>query len=276
MASVGQVIFWSIIILIFIVAALIIILLCVAFAPRQASTVQTGEPFPVGNLGNDVLLDCEFDPSPANGKKAADASVTWTKDGLPGVVYLYENRAPQLQDQNPLFKDMAQVFPDAVANGNASLLLRSVITEDAGTYRCSVVAPSSQGTVTVNLRVAAFSAPSFSETNGTLTAVAQKWFPEPNVTWSNRNGSTLNATTSLSNNSMGIFRVVTTLSDPLQLDSIYICTIQNSLVRSVTQATVEGTDIFTNTLFSFSSASSAMIPGQALVLVPLLLGWLLC
>ncbi|MFT7818274.1 V-set domain-containing T-cell activation inhibitor 1 isoform X1 [Arapaima gigas] len=240
---------------------------------KPGTSVESGNQFPVGNLGDDILLDCSFDPTPANGKKAADASVTWTKDGLTGVVYRYENHAPQLQDQNMFFRDMAQVFPDAIAKGNASLLLHSVVMEDAGTYLCSVVAPSSQGTVSIQLRVAAFSAPSFSKVNGTLTAVAPRWFPKPIVTWSTRDGSILKAQTSLSSNSTGVFRVRSTLTDPAQLN--VTCTIHNSLVKAISQATVTDTGILSKTFYIISASPSSELPSRGLMMLPLL-GRLLC
>lgn len=114
--------------------------------------LRTTNRSPVGNLGQDVVLDCSF--TPKQDGKSGDVSVTWKKIGLTGVVYDYHNQAPDLADQNPIFKDRAQLFRDVVASGNASLLLQRVREQDQGVYQCSVSAPSGQGSLNIHLWVA--------------------------------------------------------------------------------------------------------------------------
>ena len=109
---------------------------------------------PVGNLRQDVVLDCSFSPKQDSQGRSGDVSVTWKKVGLTGVVYRYQNRAPDLVDQNPTFKDRTQLFPNALASGNASLLLQRVREQDQGVYQCIVSAPSGKGSINIHLWVA--------------------------------------------------------------------------------------------------------------------------
>lgn len=86
----------------------------------------------------------------------------------------------------------------------------------------------------------AFSAPTFTIQTGSLTADAQRWFPQPEVIWSSQTGQLLNSSSQYSNNSVGITRVVSVLKAPVKADDTYTCVIQNNVVRAVAAATVTG------------------------------------
>ncbi|CAB1347304.1 unnamed protein product [Coregonus sp. 'balchen'] len=228
MASLGQIIFWG------------------------------NNKWPIGNLGEDVILSCKFKTSTKSGELTSQVSITWKK-GLSEVVYNYDKGAVQLTDQNPQFKDRTQLFSDAIGGGNASLLLRNVKVKDEGVYYCSVNAPSGSGTASVNLRAAAFSAPKLKSVNTTLTAEAERWFPKPNVIWLDVNDNVLNESeTSFFNNSAGITRFISSLQQITLYDS-YTCIIQNHLVKAVSQATVKDTEISAMTFFSFPTAAAPPI-----------------
>lgn len=124
--------------------------ICVWFQVSQDSVV-TSTPFPVGNLGQDVILDCKFQTK--SSQLSSDVSITWQKEGLSGVVYQYQNNVDHLQEQNPQFKNRVKLFPDAIPTGNASLLMRTVRMQDEGVYRCSVTTPGVTGSVGIHLRV---------------------------------------------------------------------------------------------------------------------------
>lgn len=90
----------------------------------------------------------------------------------------------------------------------------------------------------------AFSAPTFTElTNGSLSAVATKWFPQPEVNWYNQSGQILNSSTSFFNIA-GIIHVSSLLQDPVKENETYRCLIQNSLVVAVSEATVTGKIVY--------------------------------
>lgn len=117
-------------------------------------TVDSIDKWPIGNLGEDVILSCKFKTSTHSRESTSQVSITWTKEGLSEVVYKYDKGAVQLTKQNPQFKNRTLLFSDAIGGGNASLLLRDVKVGDNGVYYCSVSTPSCSGTASVNLRVA--------------------------------------------------------------------------------------------------------------------------
>lgn len=236
--------------LIFVMAGLIILLLAIAFSGSQSS-VMTSTPFPVGNLGQDVILGCKFQTKTS--QVSSDISITWQKEGLTGVVYQYQNNADHLQEQNLQFKNRVKLFSDAITTGNASLLLKTVRLEDEGVYRCGVTASGVAGTVSIHLRVGAFSAPNITSSNNSLTADAQRWLPKPDVNWFDQNGKQLNSDTKFYNKSMGIVQVMSDLQIQVT-EGTYTCIIQNDLVSSVSEATVRGNEVLTKTDFLFNSS----------------------
>nr|XP_046194567.1 V-set domain-containing T-cell activation inhibitor 1-like [Oncorhynchus gorbuscha] len=262
MASLGQIIFWGMIVMIFVAAGLIILILSVSFAVQglggSQGTVHSNNKWPIGNLGEDVILSCKFKTSTNSGESTSQVSITWKK-GLSEVVYSYNKGAVQLTEQNPQFKDRTQLFSDAIGGGNASMLLRNVKMKDEGVYYCSVNAPSGSGTDIVNLRVAAFSAPKFKWVNATLTAEGERWFPKPDVLWLDVNDNVLNESeSSFFNNSAGITRFISSLQQ-MTLNDSYTCIIQNHLVKAVSRATIKDIEISTTTFFSFSTAAAPPI-----------------
>lgn len=114
--------------------------------------VESSDRFPVADLGEDILLSCHL--STAVVQVAGAVAVTWTKADLSGVVYKYQNGAPQLVDQNLQFDGRTQVFPDAVASGNGSLLIAGVQSSDDGVYTCSISTTDIAGSVDIHLRTA--------------------------------------------------------------------------------------------------------------------------
>jgi len=85
----------------------------------------------------------------------------------------------------------------------------------------------------------AFSAPTFKLSNGVLTAEASRWFPKPTVTWMNQTGNVLNANTSFTKTSAGIFSIISTLK-PVQSSGAYSCRIENNLVIAFSDAAITG------------------------------------
>ncbi|XP_077071286.1 V-set domain-containing T-cell activation inhibitor 1 isoform X2 [Siphateles boraxobius] len=268
MASIGEIIFASMIVLIVVISGLIIFILAIAFSVSQG-TVESSRPSTVGNLAEDVVLDCRFLSNSGN-EQLSDVSITWLKDAVSGVVYEYKNKAAQLQGQNKQFKNRAQLFSDVISTGNASLLLRNVKMEDEGVYRVTVNAPRVSGTTSVNLRVAAFTAPTFTRANGSLFAEAHRWFPKPEVSWMSHSGQLLNSSTNFTNNNAGIMRVTSVLENQVKVDDIYTCLIENALVKAISEATV--TDrVKEKTYFIFSAASTKVSSLQLLFTVILIL-----
>ncbi|XP_036964542.1 V-set domain-containing T-cell activation inhibitor 1 [Acanthopagrus latus] len=259
MASLGQMIFCTMIILIVSFAALIIVILSVSLSGSgfggSTSSVLSNNKKPIANLRKDQLLSCYFNTG--QNSVINQVSVTWEKKGLTGVVYKYVNGADALTDQNPQFKARTQVFPDSLARGNGSLLLRAVRRSDEGEYTCSISSSEGKGTANIQLRTAAFSVPTFKLSSGALVAEARSWFPEPNVTWSDFDGHVLQGSTNFTQNSAGIFSVVSRLQS-VNISDTYTYRVENNLVTGISSATLTGTEVSTNTYFIYNAASSLL------------------
>nr|XP_043904765.1 CD276 antigen-like isoform X2 [Solea senegalensis] len=100
-------------------------------------------------LGEDQLLSCYLTP-----QNIEQVSVSWTKKGIEGFVYQYSNGSANLTYQNSQFTGRAEMFPDALVAGNASLLLRNVRPTDDGEYTCNISSSIGQGEVNVYLKTA--------------------------------------------------------------------------------------------------------------------------
>ncbi|XP_062258686.1 V-set domain-containing T-cell activation inhibitor 1 [Platichthys flesus] len=250
MSVLGKIIFYSMVALIIIFLAIIILFLSFAFS--SSSAVLSRNTAPIANLGQDTLLSCYLLT-----QTVTKVSVTWEKKGLSGVVYKYKNGAATLQDQSSQFKGRTQLFSEALATGNASLLLRNVKHSDEGEYTCSISSSKSGGTVNIHLQTAAFTAPTFTLSNSVLTAHASRWFPIPNVTWLNLDEEVLRGNTTFSASHNKIYSVTSTL--PVNNTDAYICRIENNLVTSVSTATVTGSAVSEDSYFTFSAASSLLV-----------------
>lgn len=133
----------------------IFFIICLSLCPYPigaGSRVQSTNTSPIGNLSDDVLLSCYLNTN--NHQAVNDISVTWKKANLAGLVYKYQNGAPDLTDQNSQFKGRTLPFLDKLMTGNASLLLKGVRNSDRGEYTCSISYSEGTGEVNIYLRTA--------------------------------------------------------------------------------------------------------------------------
>ncbi|XP_074479823.1 uncharacterized protein LOC141760686 isoform X2 [Sebastes fasciatus] len=111
-------------------AALIILLFFLSGAASDQRVVTV-------NPGDKATLECV----------AADAFINvveWTRDDLePKYILLVIDGHPQPNDQHPSFKDRVELEDRKMENGDASLVLKNVRSNDNGTYRCRVLTAGS-------------------------------------------------------------------------------------------------------------------------------------
>ncbi|KAM9804552.1 V-set domain-containing T-cell activation inhibitor 1 [Neosynchiropus ocellatus] len=251
MATLGQIIFYSMVILIVLFSALIILILVVTFSGQ----IRSANKNPVGNLGKEQLLSCFLN---TDSDQINDMSVTWEKTGSTGIVHQYSEGVEDLSDQDSRYTGRTRLFQDSLVQGNASLLLRNLRRSDDGEYRCSIKSSEASGDMAIHLRTAAYSAPTFTFAGGVLKAQAARWFPKPEVTWTDSTENILKGETDMSENSEGIFSFTSTLKEA-NSSATYYCNIQNQLVKSVSEVTLTGTGVLDNSYFIFSSATSQVV-----------------
>ncbi|XP_078101633.1 butyrophilin-like protein 2 isoform X4 [Sander vitreus] len=92
--------------------------------------LQVPDQSVVVNPGDDVILPCQ----------AADSSISsveWTRVDLkPDYVLLYRDGHLNTTHQHPSFKDRVELVDRKLKNGDVSLILKNVSSNDNGTYEC--------------------------------------------------------------------------------------------------------------------------------------------
>ncbi|KAG7334452.1 hypothetical protein KOW79_002859 [Hemibagrus wyckioides] len=101
----------------------------------------------VAQLGGSVLLPCFIEsPLPLEGLQ-----VEWRKKDSDSLVSLFQQGKSRPDLQSQVFKGRVDFFQDELLKGNFSILLKNVLLEDAGGYRCKV--NTSQGFTEVMMEV---------------------------------------------------------------------------------------------------------------------------
>ncbi|XP_030399228.1 uncharacterized protein LOC115640530 [Gopherus evgoodei] len=104
----------------------------------------------VARLGQDVILSCPFEC----GLNLQPLNITWKKEETEGpdlLVHSYCNGIDKLQRQDASYKGRTQLHPERFSQGNASLMLRRVRSQDEGFYICHV--QLEQGRFSVRMQV---------------------------------------------------------------------------------------------------------------------------
>ncbi|MEQ2281155.1 hypothetical protein AMECASPLE_027439 [Ameca splendens] len=97
------------------------------------SSVSTDQRNITVKAGQDITLPCKApDSKPVT-------SVKWTRTDLGSdYVFLYRDDQISLENQHPSYKNRVDLKETQMKDGDVSLVLKNVTTDDRGTYECRV------------------------------------------------------------------------------------------------------------------------------------------
>ncbi|XP_004407881.1 CD276 antigen [Eumetopias jubatus] len=206
------------------------------FCITGAVEVQVPEDPVVALVGTDATLRCSFAPEP--GFSLAQLNLIWQLTDTKQLVHSFAEG----RDQGSAYANRTALFPDLLAQGNASLRLQRVRVADEGSFTC-FVSIRDFGSAAVSLQVAApYSKPSMTlEPNKdlrpgdtvTITCASYRGYPEAEVFWQDGQGAPLtgNVTTSQMANEQGLFDVRSVLRVVLGANGTYSCLVRNPVLR---------------------------------------------
>ncbi|XP_035884049.1 CD276 antigen isoform X1 [Phyllostomus discolor] len=236
-----------------------------------ALEVQVPENPVVALVGADTTLNCSFSPEP--GFSLAQLNLIWQLTDTKQLVHSFT----QGQDQGSAYANRTALFPDLLAQGNASLRLQRVRVADEGSFTC-FVSVRDFGSAAVSLQVAApYSKPSMTlEPNKdlrpgdtvTITCASSRGYPEAEVFWQDGQGVPLagNVTTSQMANEQGLFDVRSVLRVALGANGTYSCLVRNPVL----QQDAHGSVAVTGQPVSFPPEALWVTVGLSICLVVLL------
>uniref|UniRef100_A0A8D0U322 Ig-like domain-containing protein n=1 Tax=Sus scrofa TaxID=9823 RepID=A0A8D0U322_PIG len=245
MASLGQVIFWSIISIIIILAGAIAFIIGFGISGRHSITVTTLTS--AGNIGEDGILSCTFEPD----IKLSDIVIQWLKEGVTGLVHEFKKGRDDLSDQDEIFRGRTAVFADQVIVGNASLRLKNVQLTDAGTYKCYIITSKGKGNAKLEYKTGAFSIPEVNvdsnASSESLRCEAPRWFPQPTVVWASQVDQGANfsevSNTSFELNPENVTMKVVSMLYNVTINTTYSCMIENDIAKATGDIRVTDSEI---------------------------------
>ncbi|XP_032438825.1 V-set domain-containing T-cell activation inhibitor 1-like isoform X3 [Xiphophorus hellerii] len=102
------------------------------------SAISTDQTNITAEVGQETFLPCR---SPDN-KPAV--FVEWIRSDLGSeYVLLYRNKKINLENQHVMFKDRVDLQDRQMKDGNVSLVLKNVTTDDGGAYECRIIQTNS-------------------------------------------------------------------------------------------------------------------------------------
>uniref|UniRef100_M3Z0L4 CD276 antigen n=1 Tax=Mustela putorius furo TaxID=9669 RepID=M3Z0L4_MUSPF len=201
-----------------------------------ALEVQVPEDPVVALVGADATLRCSFSPEP--GFSLAQLNLIWQLTDTKQLVHSFAEG----RDQGSAYANRTALFPDLLAQGNASLRLQRVRVADEGSFTC-FVSIRDFGSAAVSLQVAApYSKPSMTLEPSkdlrpgdtvTITCSSYRGYPEAEVLWQDGQGTPLtgNVTTSQMANEQGLLDVRSVLRVVLGANGTYSCLVRNPVLR---------------------------------------------
>ncbi|KAM5293345.1 CD276 antigen [Ctenodactylus gundi] len=212
-------------------------------SPSGAVEVRVPEDPVVALVGTDATLCCSFSPEPDF--SLAQLNLIWQLTDTKQLVHSFAKG----QDQGSAYANRTALFPDLLAQGNASLRLQRVRVSDEGSFTC-FVSIRDFGSAAVSLQVAApYSKPSMTLEPSkdlrpgdivTITCSSYRGYPEAKVLWQDGQGTTLtdNVTTSQMANEQGLFDVHSVLRVVLGANGTYSCLVHNPTLQQDARGSV--------------------------------------
>ncbi|XP_069491870.1 V-set domain-containing T-cell activation inhibitor 1 [Ambystoma mexicanum] len=272
MASAGNIIFWSMIAIIIILVGLIALIIGFGVSGNNSNTVKASTS--VGRIGDDGILQCTFTPDIKQNN-----IILWEKQGISGIVHLYDNGKDLLKEQNDDFTDRTELFPTQVGTGNASLKLSDVKLEDAGTYVCTVTTSAGKASGKMDFKVGYYSEVVVtSPRDGMLLCESEAWYPQPTVSWINAT-SGANLTQDADYTPETGLDIAWMVNSELNItrESQYTCVVKNQLaVGNATAMVKDSGKLLTDSSLQILSAAPHQYQGSHIqcLLLPIL-GYLL-
>ncbi|XP_067901707.1 butyrophilin-like protein 8 [Heterodontus francisci] len=182
-------------------------------------------------IGEDLVVHCHY----YSADEAGTIAFSWMKMDSNGIIYIYTMNQSSLGEQDPSYRDRAEVFDSEIPKGNVSLRLKNVTLSDSGIYRLSVASQSQSNETKVVLEVRAVGKQpvirSYVTDQGFSMLVCESsgWYPEPTVTWENGLGMQLTkyARTETINDTGGIIHLRSTIGLDHGPISNYTCTMMD-------------------------------------------------
>ncbi|XP_067844636.1 CD276 antigen-like [Heptranchias perlo] len=173
--------------------SLVVILTAAEMTTAGRVKVKCKEEQVTAKAGEDDIIQCRF----YSGGKAGSVAFVWKRADTKGIVYNYTTSQSGLGEQDPSYRDRAEVFDSEIPEGNVSLRLRNVTLSDSGIYRLYVASRSQNSEAQVFLSIRALGTQpvihSPADDLGLLVLVCESsgWYPAPSVTWENGLGENL-------------------------------------------------------------------------------------
>ncbi|XP_072906494.1 myelin-oligodendrocyte glycoprotein-like isoform X4 [Hemitrygon akajei] len=113
--------------------------------------VKCKEEQVTAKAGDDDVIQCRF----YSGSKFGSVAFVWKKVNTKGIVYNYSRSQVNQTEQDPSYRNRAEVFASEIPQGNLSLRLRNVSLSDAGIYKLHVSSrsQSTDAQVLLSIRV---------------------------------------------------------------------------------------------------------------------------
>ncbi|KAL0970737.1 hypothetical protein UPYG_G00246590 [Umbra pygmaea] len=164
---------------------------CLLLAFVRATDTETSPNVIIALTGDNAILPCSMIPT-----ERAGLVVEWSRSDQIDMIVHINRDGRDLDDQNLYYRGRTTMFLGEMKNGNISLKLTNLKILDSGYYSCYVPSLDSVQKTVIQLLVGAVSQPVISilgpkDDGVVLKCESGGWYPEPNMTWLDSDGSIL-------------------------------------------------------------------------------------